>query len=189
MPLYTMEAANLFAGDANPNASQHLTLQELKLPGLEENYVDHTPGGAPVGIEIDTHINRLEATFNLAGWSPEVMIMIGSWEAALQHFTAYGLIRDRLSGVARQATAIIWGRLGRVNPTNFRRGDLQAHEYSIRGITHYELTLEGIGDIYLWDFFTSTRIIGGVNQNADLVRTLQIPGGVAAGGGGGFVNV
>ena len=171
--VYLMEACNLFCGDVSPQ-SQHLTLSELKLPGLEENYVDHVAGGAPLGIEIDTHINRLEATFNLAGWQREVMIMIGVSEQALQRFTAYGVIRDRRTGAALESKAIISGRLGRVNPANWRRGDLQHHEYSIRGITHYELFMAG-EEIYSWDFFLNQRRIGGVDLNLDLNTILRIP--------------
>src|SRR5262245_65744850 len=96
--VYLMEACNLFCGDVDPSLSQHLTLSELKLPGLEENYSDHAAGGAPVAIEIDTHVQRLEATFTLAGWQSEVMTMLGASQVAKQTFTAYGAIRDRRTG-------------------------------------------------------------------------------------------
>jgi phage tail tube protein FII len=186
--VYTMESANLICGDVTPNEqgaapgiSTHLVLQELKLPGLEENYVDHTPGGAPIAIEIPTHMNKLEATFNLAGWDPGVMIFVGQNIRTYQRFTAYGLIRDRRSSQALQATAIIEGRMGRVNPTAFRKGDLMAHEYSLRSIVHYELWMQMNADatpseIYFWDFFTSTRRIGQVDLNDDMIRVLAIPG-------------
>jgi hypothetical protein len=168
-----MESANLFCGDDDPSSSNHLVLQELKLPGLEENYVDHAPTGAPIAIEIDTHMTRLEATFNLAGWQTKVMTMIGESNKQRQKFTAYGLIRDRRTGEALESIAIMEGRLGRVNPTNFRKGDLQAHEYSIRGITHYELNMAD-EELYRWDFFTSTRTIGGVDLDEAMRQILRI---------------
>ena len=171
---YIMESANLFAGDHDPAASNHLVLQEVKLPELAENFVDHAAGGAPFAIEVDTHIARLEVTFNLAGWTPHVMTLIGQSSRARQVFTAYGLVRDRRSGEAMEAKSVFEGRLGRVNPTSFRKGDLQAHEYSIRGITHYELYL-GDDEIYFWDFFISTRRIGGEDLNQDMNAILRIP--------------
>jgi len=125
--VYIMESANLFCGDHDPSASNHLVLQELKLPGLEENFVDHAAGGAPLAIEVDTRIQRLEATFNLAGWQPQVMSLLGQSNRMRQTFTAYGLVRDRRSGEALEAKSIMEGRLGRVNPTNFRKGDLMSH--------------------------------------------------------------
>jgi phage tail tube protein FII len=186
--IYIMESANLICGDLasdgkkHPGASTHLVLQELKLPAMEENYVDHAPAGAPVAIEVPTHINRLEATFNLAGWDPTIMKYIAREDSWFQKFTAYGLIRDRRSAAALKATAVISGRLGRVNPTAFSKGNLMAHEYSIRSITSYELTMEldpnshSKDIIYKWDFFTSTFKTGDWDINERLVSILGING-------------
>jgi len=196
--VYVMESANLICGDTRgssaPGISTHLVLQELKLPGLEENYVDHIPGGAPIAIEIPMHMNKLEATFNLAGWDPTLMTYIGQNDPYYQRFTAYGLIRDRRTSKALQATAIMEGRLGRVNPTAFSKGNLMAHEYSIKSIVSYALYMqitEGAQpeEIYFWDFFTSVRRIGGRDLNEDMIQLLRIPGnavdttGVQTGGG------
>ena len=186
MTVYTLELANLICGDIvgeagpMPGASTHLVLQEIKLPMLEENYVDHTPGGAMVGIEVPSHINKLEATFNLAGWDPQVMGFMGRNDPFYQRFTAYGLIRDRRSSKALQAVAIMEGRLGRVNPTAFSKGNLMAHEFSIKSIVHYELwmQLEAGNDapieIYFWDFFTSRFRSGQDEVSDDLHRLLGI---------------
>lgn len=174
--VFIMEGANLFAGDHDPSNSTHLVLDELKLPGLEEVYTDHNPGGAPIAVEVDTHIQRLEATFNLAGWNVGVMQMIGSSNRAQQIFTAYGAIRDRRLGVLVESKAVMQGRLGRVNPTPFRKGDKMGHEYSIRGIVHYELTM-GDSEIYYWDFFESARRVGGVDLNETMNTILRIPPG------------
>jgi P2 family phage contractile tail tube protein len=183
--VYVLESANLYCGDEQPNRSNHLVIQNLKLPGLEENFAEHAAGGAPVAIELATHILRLEATFQLVGYQPEVMKMIGYSEQSGRgnpKFTAYGLLRDRMNAKAIQLKGIMTGRLGRVNPTEFRRGDPNAIEYSIKGITQYQLYM-GTNDagapmeeIYYWDFFTSVRRVGGVDLNADLNRYLAIPG-------------
>ena len=192
--VYTMESANLICGDTRPpnsggaagapGISTHLVLQEMKLPGIEENYVDHAPGGAMVAIEIPTHINKLEATFNLAGWQPEVMQLVASNNRTYQRFTVYGLIRDRRTAAAHQSLAIIEGRLGRVNPTAFSKGNLMAHEYSIKSITQYQLWMQMTpgntkpNEIYYWDFFTSRFRVGRVELSNDMVRLLAIPGNV-----------
>lgn len=172
--VFVMEAANLFCGDIDPSGSNHLSLSELQLPGMEENMVDHMPGGAPVAIEIDTHINKLVATFNLAGWTPKVMTMIGLSTAASQTFTAYGGIRDRRTSKLLEAKAIIGGRLSKVHPAAWNRGNLQHHEYAIGSITHYELHMDG-DELWKWDFWLNERIIGGVDVNADLNSILRIP--------------
>lgn len=196
--VYVMESANILCGDTRPGGlglsapgiSTHLTLQELKLPTMEENYVDHTPGGAPIGIEVPTHMNKLEATFNLAGWDPFLMAYIGQQNPYYQRFTAYGLIRDRRTSVALQATAVIEGRLGRVNPTAFSKGNLMHHEYSIKSIVHYQLTMQIAAngqpqEIYFWDFFTSVRRIGGKDLNREMIQLLAIPANAVDNGGAG----
>ena len=188
--IYVMESANLICGDTRPTApgsagapgiSTHLVLQELKLPAMEENYVDHAPGGAPIAIEVPTHMNKLEATFNLAGWDPVLMAYIGQNDPYYQRFTAYGLIRDRRTSKALQAMAVIEVRLGRVNPTAFSKGNLMSHEYSIKSIVSYKLTMQLTEngqtpfEIYHWDFFTSKRRIGGNDLNAEMINLLRIP--------------
>ncbi len=42
-----------------------LTLDELKLPDLQETLVDHTPGGGKVGVEFAVGVQKLEPTFKL----------------------------------------------------------------------------------------------------------------------------
>lgn len=187
--VYVMESANIICGDTRalspgiagaPGISTHLTLQELKLPTMDESTVDHAPGGAPVAIEVPTHQAKLEATFNLAGWDPTVMAYLGQQNPYYQRFTAYGLIRDRRTSQALQAMAVIEGRLGRVNPTAFSKGTLMHHEYAIKSIVHYQLTMQTKqnsepDEIYFWDFFTSVRRIGGKDLNKDMIRLLAIP--------------
>lgn len=176
--LLVMEGANIFCGSSDPEASNHLGLQELKLPSLEENFVDHVPGGGTVALRIDTHINPLEATFNLAGWTPQVQGLLRRWSTSAQHFYAYGALRDRKTGKVSRAYAEIWGRLARTNPTNFKRGDLMAHEYQINGITHYELYIDARA-MFRWDFFENTLVI----DNVDVAREVNVALSIAGGGG------
>jgi Bacteriophage tail tube protein len=171
---WIMEAANIFCGDVDPTKSNHLLVMNVKLPSLEENYVDHTAGGAPLGIEIPTHINKLLVNFSLVGWQPYVMTMIGTEVQAKQQFTIYGLIRDRRTSRAIQAKAVVEGRLGKADPTEFNKGAAQSFQYDIRALTHYELYVDDL-EIYFWDFFNSVRRIGGEDFNADLNRMLAIP--------------
>jgi phage tail tube protein FII len=199
--LFVMEKANLFCGKvaADQANSNHLILAELKLPTMDEQYVDHRAGGAPLAIEVDTIVARLEATFVLAGWTSQVNKLFYSWAADDNWFTAYGLVRDRVNGRPLQAIAQMKGRLGRADPVNWRNGDLQHWNYSIRGIVHYELVLAD-QPMYLWDFYSNTFIVGGRDRNADTNITLAtgatnvaaniIPSSpVINAGGGGTIGV
>lgn len=184
--LYVMEDVNLVCGDTGseqaPGISTHLQINELKLPTIEENFYDHNAGGSYVGIEASSYIQKLETTFNLAGWNPDVMGMIArSNVRTLRRFTAYGLIRDKRTVQALQCVAVMDGQLGKIAPSAFRKGDMMQHEYSIRGITHYELYMQRVPgtepqEIFWFDFFTSALRIGGVDVNDEMIRILAIPG-------------
>jgi phage tail tube protein FII len=171
--LYIMEGVNLFCQDTTvAENSQHLTLSEMKLPGLDTNYADHLAGGAPVAVEVDLYVQHLEATFTLAGWQPEVMEV---FKIPQNVFTAYGAVRDRRSGQVYQGKAVLQGQLGRVNPTAWTRGAILHHEYSIRSIMHYELYLDQ-ERIYYWDFFTNSLIIGDRDANEAINTALGLAG-------------
>src|SRR5215831_10914229 len=173
--VWTMEEANLFcgAGPEDSAHSNHLVLAELKLPGLDINYVDHRASGAPVTIEIPTILSRLECTFLLIGFTPQVMELLRSYATALNWFTAYGVIRDQVTGDVAQAAAAIRGQLARVDPQNWRRGDVLHTAYAIRGIKHYEFQIAG-EQIYYWDFAENTFVVDSIDQNLQINAYLNV---------------
>lgn len=170
---YVMEAANLFCGDHDPTASKHLTLSELSLPTLEEIYQDHHPGGSKVAIEVAMGINKLTPTFKLSGMDPDLLGQFGSPSGSTRVFTAYGAVRNKRTGAIVQSKAIIHGRLGKIAPDAFKRGELQGHDYAINEVVHYELWFGGEEKIF-WDFFSSEWRTDGVDQNADERRALGL---------------
>lgn len=190
--VYVLESANIICGDtgaaSQPGFSTHLVLQTMKLPGFQENNMDHAPGGARIAIEVPSHITKLESTFNLAGWNPDIDKLLGTSIRAQQRYTVYGLIRDRRTGSALQCRAFMEGRLGRRNPTEYKKGDLMAHEYAITSIVHYELYMQttpiaaaagsdtALDEIYYWDFFESAFRVGGVDIQSEENMILAIPG-------------
>lgn len=173
--LFIMEAANLFCGDHDPKASKHLTLTELQLPSLQEVFQDHHPGGSPVGIEVAVGVQKLEPTFKLSGWDPDLLTQFGVGSKNKRTFTAYGVIRNKRTGEAIEAKAILEGRLGKVEGEAFKRGEMQSHDYAINEVTHYELWFDRAEKFY-WDFFTADYRLDGVPQNSDERDILRISG-------------
>lgn len=177
-PLLTMEAANIYCGVNQPediSISNHLRLTDIKLPGWDEQYVDHRGTGAPVGIEIDTVFARLQCDFTLAGWSPQVSTLIAQWGLDVNQFWLFGALRDRVSGQVLQGVASIYGRLGRADPQLWRRGDVAHWAYSIRSITRYKLMItEDQVPMYEWDYFNSVFNIGGSPVIDDINAALNI---------------
>lgn len=171
--IYMMEAANLFVGDHDPAKSKHLTLAELKLPDLQEIFADHHPGGARVAIEVSMGMQKLEPTFKLNGWDPDLISVFGLGSRVKHIFTAYGDIVNKRTGAHIEAKAVIEARLGRIAPDAFSRGDVQGHEYAMNEVTHYEIHFNGIEKLY-WNFWTSAWRVDGVDQNSDTNQILRI---------------
>ena len=192
--ILTLEKANMFCGLSAPDSlnSLHLELTEVKLPAMNEQYVDHRAGGVPIAVEVDTIFAKLECTFQLLGWDTQVASLIASWGTDQNTFHVFGLLRDRRSGLASQAYARMKGRLGLSDPQLFRRGDAMHWNYGIKGIIMYKLQVGG-NPLYTWDFFDNTFIVGGVDRNSDDTRIMQIPvpgsaaGATAAAGGTGTI--
>ena len=153
--MYVMEAVNLFCGNDDPTASKHLTIAELKLPDMSETFADHGPGGGRVGIEVGVGIEKLEATFKLSGFDPQLLTQFGLGTRASNNYTAYGSVLNKRSGRAIETKAVMEGRLGKIAPDAFERGELQGHEYAINGIMHYELFFDGAEKFY-FDFFSNS---------------------------------
>lgn len=171
--LYIFEAANLFVGSDDPTKSKHLVIQELKLPALQAQYQDHMAGGAPVGIEIETGIQKLEASFKLVGFDPDTMRMFGLGSRIRHTYTAYSVITDRRTGRRIERKAIIEGRLGKAEEDAFKKGDLVATDYAINEIWHYEVHFDGQEMLY-WDFATNTLRVRGAEENAEVNQILRI---------------
>lgn len=171
--IYVMEAANLFAGDHDQVNSKHLTIEELKLPDLQEVLVDHQPGGGKVGVEFAVGMEKLEPTFKLKGWDIALMRQFGLGSPLRRTFTAYGVVRDKRSGRGIEAKAIMEGRLSRIAPDAFQRGEAMAHEYAINEVLHYEIHFDGQEELY-WDFFTNTVRLGGQDRDPEFNDILRI---------------
>lgn len=163
--LLIVEAMNLFCGDDDPSKSKHLTIQNVQLPSLQEMMQDHMPGGGLVQIEIGMGINKLEPTFKLVGFDPDLLVQFGVGSQQRRKYTARGVVRDKRSGQEISLKAIMEGRLGRIAPDEFSRGDLLGNEYSINEVMHYEVYYNDAEKLY-WDFFTNEWRIDGQAQNA-----------------------
>lgn len=173
--VYLLNAANLFVGDHDPSKSKHLTLAELKLPDLQAIYADHHAGGALVATEFEVGIQKLEPTFKLNGFDPDLISEFGLGSKIRNIFTAYGEIVDQRTGKSIEVKSIIEARLGKIAPDAFKRGDLHGHEYSMNSVVRYEIWFDNSPKLE-WDFFTSLWRVDGVDQNGDTNRILRIPG-------------
>lgn len=149
--IFNLDTANLFAGDDDPNHSQFLVLNSVKLPSLEEQTKEHKPGGGLVGVEIGMRsIAALMIGFNLNGLNPKVMnkFMTGRREA----YT----IRGNVSNVKTQEdiplVCVVHGRMTKAEISDFKKDDGVDTDYEIKEIVRYTLKLDR-DEKYFFDFF------------------------------------
>jgi P2 family phage contractile tail tube protein len=153
-----LDYANLYCGSAprDDTVSNHLILSELRLPTMEIQYVDHRAGGAPVAVEIDVVMTRMELEFEVIGITPQIMALLRNLELAKHDFFAYGNLRDYNSGQTTGLYAYFHGQLAKVTPSAFRKGEIYHTRYQVRGLMRYSLYLgENQVPIYDWDFFNN----------------------------------
>jgi P2 family phage contractile tail tube protein len=170
--MFVVNNFNLFVG-LDPGAGKHLTLQEMKLPALQAQYQDHMAGGAAVGIEIETGINKLEPTFKLVGVDPQALTQFGLGSKIKNVFSAYGVVQDRRTGREIEMKVIMEGRLGKVDAEAYQKGNLLAHDYAINEVTHYEVFFDRRELVY-WDFYENVWRIDGVDQNGTANQIMRI---------------
>ncbi len=174
--IYLVEAANLFCGDHDPGASNHLTLEDIKLPDLEQKSIGHEPGGGVMGVEFTTTImGALSVTFKLKGIDPKRLALFGLGSTMRRNFTAYMVIREKRSNQQIEGKAIIEGVISKISGSGFKRGEGMDHDYEIKEITSYKLFIDN-DEVYNIDYWTNRWSVGGVSQVNDMNRILRIPG-------------
>jgi len=172
--IYIRELMNIFAGDTGQERSKHLTLESLKLPGLEEKTAEHNPGGGIGEIEIGSlGLKALTVAFKLKGSDPQTMSLFGINGRVAMPYTIYGVVRDKQTGGAIELKAIVYGRLTKLEQSEFKRGDIDDQDHEIKEITHYEVYWNKV-EKFFYDFYASTWRVDGIDQFAAERAILRI---------------
>lgn len=176
MALFIQEAVNLFVGDSGPDNSKHLVLESIKIPSLEENTQNYTPGGSIGEIKVGLGVLKaLESTFKIKGCDPQIMSQFGLNSRGRMPFTVYGAVRDKKGSDYIELKAVMEGRLIKIEADEMKRGELYGHDHAIDEIWHYELHWAG-KEKYYYDFLSSEWRVDGVSQNTSIRNILRIPG-------------
>ena len=90
-------------------------------------------------------------------------------------YTIYGAVRDKQSGSSIEMMSVVWGRMVKLDPGAFKRGDIQEQTHEIKEIMRYQVTWNK-AELFYYDFFASTWRVNGVDQNNDVNGILRITG-------------
>jgi phage tail tube protein FII len=140
-----LRGANLYAeDDAGEALNVHLTLDEVKLPGMKENFETFAPAASNGSIELTTNREPCEATFKLRGLAPGIMNLFNTPYGVRRKFTIFGALVNEyaVSAAERetQVTATLYGRLN-ADPSAYKSDAVGGVEYMIKSISKYSLVI------------------------------------------------
>lgn len=156
--LYNLDLANLFPSDeVGASNSQHLVMEGVTIPGMEETTKEHNPGGGVGSIMLGQRSFKLgPLSFDLKGVNPEVMNKIMPAGASVTPWTVRANIRDVRAHKDIPLKAIVRGRLTKVELGNFRREDGLSNKYEIAEIHAYQLFFNNQEKVF-YDWFQGPR--------------------------------
>ena len=176
MEFYLMEAATIVLGaevDA-PSANKFHTLENVKLPKLEEKMQEHHGAGSPVAVNIPVGINAFTGEFKLTGTDPQAHDMFAINNPYRQNFTIFGALRDHISGIEQQLKAVMNARLSKIETDGFKKGDLHMTDYAIDNVMMYRLYIATDEKIF-FSYANNTLRVNGEDRYRNINRMLRIP--------------
>lgn len=174
--IFVWEAANIFLGDDDPGATNHLTLLSVQLPVFAQTMISYSPGGAVVAMQFPTTmLMEQNISFKLAGSDPDRLTKIGLGTSARQNFTVYGSVRAKRDNKLIQFRAVAHGVITSIGRSEFSRGSGTDLDFQISSIDRYKEYHDN-REIYVLDFWESEFRVNGVSQTAEQNRALAIPG-------------
>ena len=141
-------------------------IQTMTLPTLTTKMEEFRGGGMDAPIELDMGMEKLEGTFELAEYNPDVIALFGLASADTQ-LTARGAIRS--DGEPAVAVVVnMTGNIKEMDPGDWAAGDMSTgtFTYSIR---YFKLTVGG-RELVEVDKVNMIRRIDGVDQ-LESIRT------------------
>jgi uncharacterized protein len=163
---------NLFCGD--DQEGKHLALEHIKWPQLSEKVVEHHGGGTFHPIDIPVGGEKLEFSFKLKGFDPDMMKKFGLGSPDRLNYTAYQVIQDYATGAKMEYKAILYGRLIKYDQGDVKPNEASDADYVISSITRYEVYYDG-REMFYYEWQTQTRRINGIDQDAAAKQILRIP--------------
>lgn len=150
--IYNLDTANLFCGDDQPENSQHLVINTIKIPNLEVMTKAWIPGGGVMAIEVgQKRINAPMLGFNLAGINPDVSPRF--MQQRRVNYTVRGNLFDVQSQQDIPLVAVVSGKMTKVDISNFSKDDGVTSDYEIREVVKYSLFVNNVEKFY-FDFFS-----------------------------------
>ena len=135
--------------------------EEAKLPELKIKTESFRAGGMDSEIDVDQGIEKLEASFVLASYEPEVLKQFGIADGASVPFVFKGAFQDD-AGKTIAATVTMTGKITSLTRDAWKAGENS--KMTINMTLHYFKEVADGATIYEIDIKNMKRVIDGVDQ-------------------------
>jgi P2 family phage contractile tail tube protein len=143
-------------------------IETLTLPTITLKMEEFRGGGMDAPVEHDMGMEKLEGTFQLQEYNPDIMALLGQTNV---QFTARGAIRRD----GEDAVAVVVNMTGMIKqkePGDWKAGEssMPTFSYTLR---YYKLTVDG-REIYEIDKVNMVRRVNGVDQLATIRQAIGV---------------
>jgi P2 family phage contractile tail tube protein len=143
-------------------------IETLTLPTITLQMEELRAGGMDAPIEHDMGMEKLEGSFQLQEYQPDIMALLG--QANVQLTARGALRRDGEDAVA--VVVNMTGMIKQKEPGDWKAGDMNmpTFQYTLR---YYKLTVDG-REIYEIDKVNMVRKVNGVDQLATIRKAIGV---------------
>jgi len=135
---------------------------EIELPKLTMKTSEYRAGGMDAPVEVEMGMEKLETTFTLNGYDPEVLKLFGLAPGNSKSLTLRGTLINQETGVQQPILINLRGMMREVDMGTWKPGEDATLKISV-ALTYYKLAHNGVV-IYEIDPAGMKRIINGVDQ-------------------------
>ncbi|MFN4098142.1 MAG: phage major tail tube protein [Pararhodobacter sp.] len=147
-PLYMLTAVDVRRAN-EPDSSRAITISKMTIPAVKFMTASHNPGGGVMGVEFALpRAEPIEPAMEIKGFDTDIFRGLG----LVDRWTFAGAVRDKKTGLAIPARAIIEGAIVEWEPDEASPEEFVGCTHAIKEVTHYEFLLNG-QELFYVDFW------------------------------------
>lgn len=147
-PLYMLTAVDVRRAEET-GTSRATTISSLTIPSITFMTANHNPGGGVMSVDFTLpRIEPVEPAMTVKGFDTDVFRGLG----VVDRWTFAGAVRDKKTGLAKPARAIIEGAIVEWEPDEASPEEFVGCTHGFKEVTHYEFILDG-EELWYVDFW------------------------------------
>lgn len=161
-PLYLLTAVDVRRATQS-GTSRATIISKLTIPAIKFVVTEHNPGGGVMAVDFtQPRIEKVEPAFESKGFDADVFGGLGE----VDRWNFAGAVRDKKTGKAQPARAIIEGAITEWTPDEASPTEFVGCNHAIKEVTHYEFWLNG-EELWYVDFWERVLRRKGVDLFAE----------------------